>query len=104
VLLQQGKGAVAGATFGGGNSNTMFGASGADTLLTKVTTTLALGFMLTSIVLAARARPGETPEGTLFTQPVAATSAPAGSGPADEGTGDSQPAPAAPSEDSQATE
>lgn len=51
VLLQQGKGADVGATFGGG-SNTLFGASGADTLLTKVTTTLAVLFMVTSVILA----------------------------------------------------
>src|SRR5215475_4567721 len=51
VLLQQGKGADAGATFGGG-SNTVFGAGGADTVLTKVTTVLAFLFMATSFTLA----------------------------------------------------
>ena len=51
VLLQQGKGADAGATFGGGGQ-TMFGASGADTLLTKVTAGIAIAFMITSILLA----------------------------------------------------
>lgn len=55
VLLQQGKGADMGATFGGG-SQTLFGASGADTLLTRVTTVLALGFMGTSLVLALNAK------------------------------------------------
>ena len=55
VLLQQGKGADTGAVFGGG-SNTLFGASGADTLLTKVTTLLAVGFFATSIFLAYSAR------------------------------------------------
>lgn len=51
ILLQQGKGADAGATFGGGNS-TMFGAAGADTFLTKFTTMLAIGFFISSITLA----------------------------------------------------
>lgn len=55
VLLQQGKGADTGAVFGGG-SNTLFGASGADTLLTKITTLLAVGFFATSIFLAYSAR------------------------------------------------
>jgi preprotein translocase subunit SecG len=51
VLLQQGKGADAGAAFGGGG-NTVFGASGADNLLTKVTTFTAIAFMITSVLLA----------------------------------------------------
>lgn len=50
VLLQQGKGASAGAVLGG-SSNTLFGASGANTLITKVTTGFAIAFMFTSVVL-----------------------------------------------------
>lgn len=57
VLLQHGRGADAGATFGGG-SNSLFGAGGADTFLTKATTGLAALFMLTSITLAADAVSG----------------------------------------------
>ena len=56
VLLQQGKGADAGATFGGGG-NTFFGASGADNLLTRVTTFTAIAFMCTSILLATSSSP-----------------------------------------------
>ncbi|OGP13182.1 MAG: preprotein translocase subunit SecG [Deltaproteobacteria bacterium RIFCSPLOWO2_02_FULL_50_16] len=52
VLLQAGKGASIGATFGGGSSQTLFGARGAATFLTKVTTVLALAFLCTSIWLA----------------------------------------------------
>lgn len=51
VLLQQGKGADAGATFGGGSSNTFFGAGGATDLVTRTTTALAILFMVTSIFL-----------------------------------------------------
>ncbi len=50
VLLQQGKGANMGAAFGG-NSQTVFGAGGAATMLTKVTTAMAVAFMVTSILL-----------------------------------------------------
>ncbi|NBW41749.1 preprotein translocase subunit SecG [bacterium] len=50
VLLQQGKGADAGATFGG-SSSSLFGAAGATDFVTKLTTTLAIGFMVTSILL-----------------------------------------------------
>lgn len=51
VLLQAGKGADAGATLGVGSSQTVFGAGGAAPFLTKVTTTIAVIFMLTSIGL-----------------------------------------------------
>jgi preprotein translocase subunit SecG len=51
VLLQQGKGADVGAVFGG-SSQTVFGASGAGNLLTKITWGAALLFFATSIFLA----------------------------------------------------
>ncbi len=49
VLLQQGKGADLGAVFG--NSNSLFGAGGAGAGIGKVTTILAVVFMVTSILL-----------------------------------------------------
>ena len=52
VLLQAGKGASIGATFGGGGSQTLFGPRGAATFLTKTTTIVALVFLVTSILLA----------------------------------------------------
>ena len=52
VLLQTGKGADMGAAFGGGGSQTLFGATGASTFLSKATTAAAVIFMLTSLVLA----------------------------------------------------
>jgi preprotein translocase subunit SecG len=51
VLLQSGKGADMGAAFGG-SSSTVFGASGAGNLLTKLTAGSAAVFMLTSLALA----------------------------------------------------
>ena len=51
VLLQQGKGASMGATFGG-SSQTVFGTEGPLPLLNKVTTAAAVIFMVTSISLA----------------------------------------------------
>jgi len=50
VLLQHGKGADVGATFGGGN--TVFGSEGPVPLLNKVTTGAAVIFMVTSVSLA----------------------------------------------------
>ena len=50
VLLQQGKGADMGAVFGG-SSSTIFGSSGAGNFLTRLTTGMAVVFMLTSLTL-----------------------------------------------------
>ena len=51
VLIQQGKGAGMGASFGSGASNTVFGASGAGNFMTRTTAILALGFFVISLVL-----------------------------------------------------
>jgi preprotein translocase subunit SecG len=51
VLLQTGKGAQMGATFGG-SSQTMFGATGGANLLQKLTTGSAIVFMCTSLILS----------------------------------------------------
>ena len=51
VLLQHGKGADIGATFGG-SSQSLFGSEGPVPMLNKVTTAAAIIFMATSIALA----------------------------------------------------
>ncbi|HDS1733870.1 MULTISPECIES: preprotein translocase subunit SecG [Pseudomonas] len=51
VLLQQGKGAEAGASFGAGASNTVFGSQGSATFLSKFTAILAATFFLTALGL-----------------------------------------------------
>ena len=51
VLLQQGKGADAGAVMGAGGANTVFGVGGASSLIVKLTTFIAIAFMLTSVGL-----------------------------------------------------
>ena len=52
VLLQHGKGADMGASFGGGSSQTLFGARGSATFLSRVTAVLATLFFVTSLGLA----------------------------------------------------
>jgi preprotein translocase subunit SecG len=52
ILLQRGKGAEMGAAFGGGYSQTLFGSSGPVGFLNKLTTVVAVFFMLTSLFLA----------------------------------------------------
>ncbi len=51
VLMQQGKGADMGASFGSGGSNTVFGASGSGNFLTRVTAIFAVLFFALSLVL-----------------------------------------------------
>src|SRR5690625_5508224 len=52
ILLQQGKGAVAGASFGGGASQTVFGSQGSSGFFTLATAILAVVFFATSFGLA----------------------------------------------------
>jgi len=52
VLIQHGKGADAGAAFGGGASQTVFGSQGSTGFLTKFTAALAVVFFITSFSLA----------------------------------------------------
>lgn len=52
VLLQQGKGADAGASFGSGASQTVFGSSGSGNFLVQATTIGATIFFVTSLSLA----------------------------------------------------
>jgi len=52
VLLQSGKGAEMGVSLGGGAGQTLFGAGGPATMLTKITTGVAILFMITSLTLA----------------------------------------------------
>jgi preprotein translocase subunit SecG len=111
VLLQAGKGANMGAVFGG-SSQTIFGSSGPGTFLGKVTTGIAVFFMLTSLVLSymagqkgsnlmkATGRPvaerqlpaaptsgPAVPQVPGVQQPLAAVPLPAGQGPAAKTTG-----------------
>ena len=83
VLLQQGKGADIAGAFGGGGSQTAFGARGATTFLHKLTTGAFIGFILLSMILSIlEARPRKSVITTLPAQ-AATQKAPA-------------PAPAAP--------
>ena len=56
ILLQQGKGAEAGASFGGGASQTMFGSAGSWNFFSRMTAIFATVFFVTSISLAVVAK------------------------------------------------
>jgi preprotein translocase subunit SecG len=70
VLLQTGKGAEIGAVFGG-SSSTIFGSSGAGNFLTRLTTGMAIVFMITSLALGYFA--GRKPSATIFDSRTPAT-------------------------------
>ena len=56
ILLQQGKGAAAGASFGGGASQTVFGSEGSGNFFTRATWIIATVFFCTSFGLAVIAK------------------------------------------------
>ena len=74
VLLQTGKGADIGAVFGG-SSSTIFGSSGAGNFLTRLTTGMAIVFMITSLTLGYFS--GRRSAGSLFDTRVPQTEHPA---------------------------
>ncbi len=56
ILIQQGKGADMGASFGGGASQTLFGSRGTGNALTRATAIFATLFFATSFALAVLAK------------------------------------------------
>jgi preprotein translocase subunit SecG len=95
VLLQAGKGADIGSAFGGAGSQAVFGSMGTPTVLGKITTGVAVLFMLTSFSLALLG--GERGSSVIrepAAGPAAPAPAPAGQAPASQPP--AGPAPAAP--------
>src|ERR1700726_3021609 len=95
ILLQQGKGGDMASAFGGGSSQTAFGARGGATLMTKLTTVFAVLFMLGALTLAIM---GQRGRGSLMggtAAPPPAATKPAVPAPGTTSTGTaSTPAPA----------
>ena len=110
VLLQQGKGADIAGAFGGGGSQTAFGARGATTLLHKLTTGAFVGFIVLALTLTLlEARPKSSVVRTLpaaaaprkapvpaATQPAPVAPAPVEAAPATGQPGTTQPVAPAP--------
>ncbi len=77
VLLQTGKRADLAGAFGGGGSQTAFGARGAATFLSKATTISAIVFMVTSLTLAVLSSRSTATSGSVLDQvPTPAPTAP----------------------------
>ena len=102
VLLQQGRGADAGAGLSGGGSNSVFGARGAASFLSRTTAILATTFFLTSLTLAYLAGNVDNKSDDIMDTPVTTPAAPRdlpqipASAPASTGTKDMPEAPVAP--------
>ncbi|MCK7546417.1 preprotein translocase subunit SecG [Marinobacter koreensis] len=77
VLIQQGKGADAGAAFGGGASQTVFGSQGSGSFLTRLTTILAIVFFVTSFSLGVFAKQRAEVAGDVGVPVAEESSAPA---------------------------
>jgi preprotein translocase subunit SecG len=69
ILLQAGKGAEIGASFGG-SSQTVFGSRGPGTFLSKVTVGTAIVFMLSSLSLAVLSREANTSSTVIDLHPT----------------------------------
>jgi preprotein translocase subunit SecG len=80
VLLQSGKGADLSGAFGGGATQTAFGARGPQSFLSKMTTVAAILFMITSIALTMMTR--KTAEPTSVLEQTQSSSKPAATTPA----------------------
>ena len=98
VLVQQGRGADIAGAFGGGGTQTAFGARGATTLLHKLTTGAFIGFIVLSLlltVLQRHQRPSVMEKASAKTAPaVPKPAAPAPAAPAPAGQAPAAPAPA----------
>ena len=81
VLIQHGKGADMGASFGSGASGSLFGATGSANFLSRSTAALATVFFVCTLALAYLGNANSsrsTPGGSVLDRPAAGASAPAG--------------------------
>ncbi len=100
ILLQAGKGAEIGASFGG-SSQTVFGSRGPGTFLSKVTVTAAIIFMLTSLSLALLSK-GDSVTSSVIDLPATSGEAPASTPDSTAPTSEATPSESPESESSEA--
>jgi preprotein translocase subunit SecG len=96
VLVQQGKGADIAGAFGGGGTQTAFGARGATTLLHKLTTGGFVAFIVVALVLTilqARPRASVVPDKAPAAKTAPAAPAPAAPAPGQNPAPGKAPAP-----------
>ena len=93
VLLQQGKGSDMGAAFGGGSSQSLFGARGSSNFLSRTTSILVAVFFITSLTLA-----------YIYTRKSSDASVTAGTSVTDQVQQETDTTPAVPDEETQQAE
>ena len=84
VLVQHGKGADMGASFGGGSSGSLFGATGSANFLSRSTAVAATVFFVSTLALAyfGTNRGAETEQPSLLEQAASAAAQASGAAPA----------------------
>jgi preprotein translocase subunit SecG len=82
ILVQHGKGADAGAAFGGGGSASLFGATGGANFLSRTTAVLASVFLVCTLGLAYFGNLRPTSSGSVLESVPVETTAPASTAPA----------------------
>ena len=86
VLLQKGKGAEAGAAFGSGASDTVFGAKGSSNFFSRATAILATAFFISSLSLAyLSSQQADVPDSLLESVVLETTNMPNQEAPDEEG-------------------
>jgi len=98
VLVQQGRGADIAGAFGGGGTQTAFGARGATTLLHKLTTGAFIAFIVLSLLLTVLQRHQRPSVMEKAPAKTAAVPKPAPAAPAPAAPAPAAPAPAAPAQ------
>jgi len=104
ILMQQGKGADAGATFGGGASGSVFGAQGAASFLSRTTAILATMFFITSLGLAWINGHNKSPATDIMTSPAVEKEAPDLGLPSVDGANKNEALPVVPSTENKSIE
>lgn len=97
VLVQHGKGADMGASFGSGASGSLFGATGSANFLSRLTSVCAVVFFSCTLALAylSNERAMRTPQGSVLDQPAAVSSGASGAAQIPAGGGSVTAAPPA---------
>lgn len=92
ILIQQGKGADMGASFGAGASQTLFGGRGSGNALTRTTAILATIFFATSLALSVLAKNTSERAGQVDLPALPVSDAPLQKAPASQKSVDEVPA------------
>lgn len=92
ILIQQGKGADMGASFGAGASQTLFGSRGSGNALTRMTAILAAVFFTTSLALSVLAKNNSVHAGQVDLPAISGSEVPVQNAPAPAKSVDEVPA------------